>query len=131
MGKAVIIGSGVNALGVIHDCVGAGLAVICISTEKSDPASFSRHILKRIKAVSPLDDNENLLKILDANKKDWEGALLIPTDDASAVFVSKNRALDLSPRNIFLDEDLVVILKSHLESMEKAVFILDLVDGNG
>jgi len=91
MGKAVIIGSGVNALGVIHDCVGAGLAVICISTEKSDPASFSRHILKRIKAVSPLDDNENLLKILDANKKDWEGALLIPTDDASAVFVSKNR----------------------------------------
>ncbi len=89
--KAIVLGSDVNALGTIRDLSETGIKVIFLATKKHDPVFHSRFIHKRFKVPSPSDKSENLLNLMLTMKEDLDGAVLIPTNDASAVFVAKNR----------------------------------------
>jgi predicted ATP-grasp superfamily ATP-dependent carboligase len=95
MKKAVVLGCGYTALGVIQALASKGVKVIYLSTSpnRHEFSHFSRFVLEFLKAPSPVDERDKLLELLMRKKQNWEGALMIPTSDASVAFVSQNREI--------------------------------------
>ena len=89
--KAVVLGHGDTALGVIQAMAQAGIKVIYASTRTRDHARFSRFISDRLTGFSSEGDNRELLQVLLRTRNTWDGALLMPCDDVSVTLVSRNR----------------------------------------
>ncbi len=91
MSKAIILGSGFVALGAIKALAAEGIDVIHLSPDKYDFACYSKYVKTYFKVPLPKNDTQSLLNVLMNTKERWDGSLLLPTDDDSVVFVSKNR----------------------------------------
>ena len=91
MKRTIVLGSGYTALGVIRALASEGIEVIHLSTERYDVARFSRFVSRSVKAPSPTNESSKLLELLMNTKENWDGSLLIPTNDSNVIFVSKNR----------------------------------------
>jgi predicted ATP-grasp superfamily ATP-dependent carboligase len=85
------MGSNYVALGVIRALALEGIEVIHLSTDRFDIAHFSRFAYRSVRAPSPTNEIPKLLELLMDTKENWDGALILPTDDPSVVFVSKYR----------------------------------------
>lgn len=91
MKRTIVLGSNYVALSVIRALASEGIKVIHLSTWRFDIARFSRFVSMSVRAPSPTNESSKLLGLLMNTKENWDGALLLPTDDPSVVFVSKNR----------------------------------------
>ena len=89
--KAVVLGHGDTALGVVQAMAQAGIKVVYASTGIRDHARFSRFISDRVRGFSSEGDNRELLRLMLRTSNTWDGALLMPCDDVSVSFVSRNR----------------------------------------
>lgn len=91
MGKAIVLGCDNVGLGVIRSLAAAGIKIMAVPTEEYEFAHFSRFVTTKTRIISPIKENDRLLDFLLNAKDDWDGALLMPTNDASVVFVAQNR----------------------------------------
>jgi predicted ATP-grasp superfamily ATP-dependent carboligase len=93
MKKAIILGHGDAALGVLGALASVDIDCIYLSTStnRREFSHFSRFPLDFMRAPSPRYESDKLLELLMETDKNWDGALLIPTSDYSVEFVSKNR----------------------------------------
>jgi predicted ATP-grasp superfamily ATP-dependent carboligase len=89
--KAVVLGHGDTALGVVRALAQSGVKVIYVSTATRDHARFSKFISDRVRAPFLKDNGRELLGFLLETRKNWDGALLVPCNDVSVSFVSRNR----------------------------------------
>ena len=90
MKRTIVLGSNHVALGVIRALASEGIEVIHLSTDRFYIARFSRFVTRSVKAPSATRESSGLLEFLMNTNENWDGALL-PTNDPSVVFVSKNR----------------------------------------
>jgi len=91
MKRTIVLGSNYAALGAIRTLASEGIEVIHLSTDRFYIARFSRFVTRSVKAPSPTRESSRLLEFLMNTNENWDGALLLPTNDPSVVFVSKNR----------------------------------------
>jgi len=87
----VVLGHGDIALGVVRALAQSGVKVIYVSTATRDHAWFSKFISDRVRAPSLKDNGRELLGRLLKTRKNWDGALLMPCNDVSVSFISRNR----------------------------------------
>jgi len=87
----VVLGHGDTALGVIRALAQSGVQVVYVSTATRDHAWFSKFISDRVRAPSLNDNTRELLGLLLETRRNWHGALLLPCNDVSVSFVSRNR----------------------------------------
>jgi D-aspartate ligase len=86
-GAAIVLGTGVVSLGVLHDFAAEQIPVIHISTKDSDIALRSR--LSQDKIVIA-DGSQQVVELLLQRAEAWRGAALFPTVDPLLVAVSRN-----------------------------------------
>lgn len=112
MKKAVIIGHGYSALGVIHTLASEGVPVVYLSTapERNEFTHFSRHASQLLRVPFTEDGSRNVLDLLLNAEKDWDGALLLPTTDRAVSLISRNRGA-LTQRYVTAVPDWDVISK--------------------
>ncbi len=91
MKRAIVLGCRDIGLGVIRALAAKDIAVMAIPGEVYDFAHFSRFVAATTKRISPDEEGVKLLDFLFDLNKDWDRALLIPTNDPSAVFIARNR----------------------------------------
>ena len=91
MKRTIVLGSNYAALGAIRTLASEGIEVIHLSTDRFYIARFSIFVTRSVKAPSPTRESSRLLEFLMNTNENWDGALLLPTNDPSVVFVSKNR----------------------------------------
>jgi predicted ATP-grasp superfamily ATP-dependent carboligase len=110
MRKALILGSGFVVYGAIRALGLHGIQIIHISSKRLDFARFSKFVHKSVVAPSASNRSIELLSILINLPKEYDGALILPTDDDNVVFVSKNRNI-LAQRYVPAPQDWKVIGK--------------------
>ncbi len=96
MKKVIVLGCRDTGLGVIRDLAAKNIKILAIPTEVYDFAHFSRFVAGRTERMSPSKEGAKLLDFLLTIRKDWDGALLLPTNDFSVVFIARNREALLS-----------------------------------
>jgi predicted ATP-grasp superfamily ATP-dependent carboligase len=108
MNKAVVLGTGFNAYSLIRAFGSAKIYVVHLSYKPSDFARRSKFVCQWHRVPSPETDGPALLKFLLYHSKIEKGAFIIGSDDASVIFLSKNREM-LSKRFIPAHESWEVI----------------------
>ena len=91
MKKALVLGSGFVVYAAIKALGSQGIKIIHFSSRSNDFARFSKFVYKSVVVPSATNRSRELMDTLLNSTKDFDGALLLPTDDNSVVFVSKNR----------------------------------------
>lgn len=99
-GKVIVLGAHYGALSVVRALGREGLHVILAASDSHDHACHSKFVSELVVAPDPADGGDELLEVLTETKRDWGGALLIPTLDEYVIFVSKNQA-ELKKRFVF------------------------------
>ncbi len=89
-GYAVVLGTGVVALGTIRCYAQAGLRVVHLTTKKDDIAACSCYIAHKYVVPSPDTDPNGLLKVLMQGLPEWPDAVLDPVNDPGVVFVAQH-----------------------------------------
>ncbi len=89
-GYAVVLGTGIVALGTIRCYAQAGLRVVHLTTKKDDIAACSRYIAHKYVVPSPDTDPAGLLRLLTEELPVWPDAVLDPVNDPGVVFVSQH-----------------------------------------
>jgi D-aspartate ligase len=98
--RAVVLGMGVNGLGVTRSLGEAGIRVTAVDTTRWAPEAFSRYC-EPLVCPSPVTEPERVLELLLAEGKKLDRpAVLLPTSDAFALFLSRHRA-ELGQRFLF------------------------------
>jgi len=93
MGKVLVFGTGLVSLATVKEYAKAGLEVVHLTTKRDDNAGYSKYVRERVVVPSPLKDSEKLLRFLTEGPKEWDGALLVPTNDPHVVFLAQNSDL--------------------------------------
>jgi len=88
--RAIVLGCRDIGLGIIRDLAAKNIKVLAIPTEIYDFAHFSRFVCRRTEKISPDNEEAKLLGFLMTLGKDWEKALLLPTNDFSVAFIARN-----------------------------------------
>jgi D-aspartate ligase len=106
MRKAIVLGESYGALAVTKALGKEGIQIILLASEPrgNDHVCYSRFVSKRVMIPNPMDDSDRLLNLLMETREDWDGALLIPTNDEYIIFLSQNRT-ELKKRYIPAVED--------------------------
>lgn len=89
MKTALVLGTGIIALGMIRSYGQAGIRVIHLTSKPNDPGSFSKYVWQK-KIVPPISNKSALLELLNHPPDDWIGALLDPAHDPGIAFIAKN-----------------------------------------
>jgi predicted ATP-grasp superfamily ATP-dependent carboligase len=90
MTPAIVLSSHTMGLGVIRSLGKVGIPVIVVSYEKSDMGYCSKYVKKKYFSPHPEREEKQFNShLLDISEK-FEGAELIPADDATLTTVSKN-----------------------------------------
>jgi len=92
MKKAIVIGCGVNGLGIIRSLGLKGLQIVAMSYDKTDFAQASKYVHERAKIPHPRIEEKGFVDFLIRNSHKWKDALILETNDDIAVTISKNRA---------------------------------------
>jgi len=93
MKRAIVLGCRDIGLGVIRALAAKDISVMAIPDGIYDFAHFSRFSATKTKKISPDEEGAKLLDLLCNLDKDWDKALLLPTNDISAIFISRNRTI--------------------------------------
>lgn len=88
-GYAVVLGTGVVALGTIRCYAQAGLRVIHLTTKHDDIAGYSRYMDRKCVVPRPDTQPRELLKFLNT-LPEWPDAVLDPVNDPGVVFVAQH-----------------------------------------
>jgi predicted ATP-grasp superfamily ATP-dependent carboligase len=86
----VILGCHVSGLGVIRALAGRA-RLIGVSYDEDDPGFVSRYLDERHRAPHPSRHRDDYISFLLDHADAWEGAVLIDTDDDTAMAVAQNR----------------------------------------
>lgn len=86
------MGGHYGALAVAKALAHEGLRVTVLTSDPHDHICNSRFVSELIIVPHPSMDSGGLLTILMEKKRDWDGALLIPSLDEYVIFVSQNAA---------------------------------------
>ncbi|REE97714.1 ATP-grasp domain-containing protein [Thermomonospora umbrina] len=115
-----------GTLGAIRSAGRAGLSVHAVLESEDVPAGRSRYLRRRLPWAPPVGHTGGLLGYLAAASSTMEGpALLIPMDDAGALFIARN-ATDLAPRFLFPAQ-----MPSLLEALADKAALRDLCERVG
>jgi D-aspartate ligase len=92
---AVVVGGGLNALGIVRSLAAAGVPVLVIDTDPQSPAMRSRHGRKLV--CAKLEGSGFIDRLLEL-ARDWDrAAMLFVTEEKSVIAVSEYRDR-LAPR---------------------------------
>ena len=89
MQQVVVLGTGVVAYGVFHECREAGYRVIHVTTKADDIAAASTLPHEKVVIDAGDDVGAELLNLFLNKKEEWTGAFIIPVNDPPVAFVSK------------------------------------------
>lgn len=99
MKQAIVLGTGVVALGTISAYASVGIRVVHLSFKKNDIASYSRFSSETHVVPAPLQADTELLSFLMNATLDWSRSLLDPVNDPGVVFCSTHHEI-LSKRYV-------------------------------
>jgi D-aspartate ligase len=98
--RAIVLGGYYGALAVARALSKEGVRVMLVTPHRRDHACGSRFVSELVLAPEPPDAGEELLSVLMEADQAWTGALLVPTMDMYATFVSRNQ-VELRRRFVF------------------------------
>lgn len=102
--KAIVLGCRDVGLGVIRALSAKNVNVMAIPDGVFDFAHFSRFAAAKTKMMSPGEGEKELLDFLLALDTKWDRALILPTNDPTALFIAKNNKA-LSSRFVVAAQD--------------------------
>jgi predicted ATP-grasp superfamily ATP-dependent carboligase len=97
MKKTIVLGCNDGALGVIRSLANHGIKVMALYSEDYEAAQFSRFVSRKVRIRPLRKEGRTVLNFLVNLEEEWDGSLLVPTNDISVEFVSRNRE-ELSSR---------------------------------
>ena len=89
--KAIVLGSYVNALAVTRSLGRKGIYVIMASHVRHQVGAYSRYVKEFNAVPDPYNDENGLHDLLMSKVPEWQGAIIIPTDDFYVDILSKNK----------------------------------------
>ena len=90
--KAIVLGSYVNALAVTRSLGRKGIYVIMASHVRHQVGAYSRYVKEFNAVPDPYNDENGLHDLLMSKVPEWQGAIIIPTDDFYVDMLSKSKA---------------------------------------
>jgi D-aspartate ligase len=90
--KAIVLGSYVNALAVTRSLGRRGIYVAMVSHVRRQVGSYSKYVREFCTVPDPYRDETGLHDLLMARVPEWQGAIIIPTDDFYVDILSRNKA---------------------------------------
>lgn len=87
---AVVFGAHVNGASVVRSLGSAGVPVHVVQTLKSDIAQYSRYAKSRHTLFEVSEDPDSIVDFLEARLPDWEGAVLVPSNDHALSGLARN-----------------------------------------
>ena len=90
--RAMVLGRGSTALGVIRALGQKGASLIAADYIKHGIAALSKYVQERVIIPDPRVSTEATISFLVDNSAKWRGSLLIPTDDCILVALSQYKA---------------------------------------
>lgn len=103
---AVVLGLGINGLGVVRALGRAGIRVIGVATSASEVGLFSR--FGRAVRLEPASTPQQLRALLQVVRREAQAPVVIPTTDAFAQLVADHQA-ELAPHCRFLAPDAALL----------------------
>ncbi len=88
---AIVLGCHKIGLGIIRALGEAGVPVIAVSYSSMDMGYASRYVIRRYRFPHPDREPGHFLSLLEKLGDRWSGSVLIPSDDATLIPVSKQR----------------------------------------
>lgn len=89
--RAIVIGGYVNGLAAVRSLAAAGAPVSLVSTKPGDLAEYSRHASETERLWNFHTEPDALLDLLDRRRNDWNGAVLVATNDEALETISRHR----------------------------------------
>lgn len=93
MKEVIVVSTDIMGLGLIRIFGESRIPVIALYYDKRDMGYVSKFVKKSIYVPHPEKEEVNFINKLLELKEVYRGSLLIPTDDSSAVTVSKNKKI--------------------------------------
>lgn len=90
--KAIVLGSYVNALAVTRSLGRKGIYVVMVGHVRHQVGAYSRYVKEFSAVPDPYKDESGLHDLLMRKVPEWQGAIIIPTDDFYVDILSKNKA---------------------------------------
>jgi len=90
--KAIVLGSYVNALAITRSLGRRGIYVAMVSHVRRQVGAYSKYVREFCTVPDPYQDETSLHDLLTTRVPDWQGAIVIPTDDFYVDILSKNKA---------------------------------------
>ena len=91
MEKVLVVGAYIMGLGVIRALHLKNIDVVAIHYDKTDIAHLSRYVAEKARIPHPADAEAEFVEFLVRNSDRWRGAMIVATDDHSAVSIAKNK----------------------------------------
>lgn len=92
MTPAIVLASHMSGLGVIRALGAMGVPVSVVYYSKDDFGYLSRHVKESFFAPHPEKFEQEFVAFLMDRAENYKGSILIPSDDATLVTVSRNKA---------------------------------------
>lgn len=93
MRPAIILSTHTAGLGVIRGLGMMGVPIVAVHYDSEETGYLSRYVKEKIFAPHPEEFQDQFIDLLVNIATRYEGSLLIPTDDATIVTVSRNKSL--------------------------------------
>jgi len=108
MKKALIIYTHIVGLAVIRALGRMNVPVYALHYSKNEMGLFSKYVKQRLPVPDPRQSEDDFISTLLDLSREFEGSLLIPTDDYTVVVLSKNKEL-LQSRYVVAVEDWSIV----------------------
>jgi D-aspartate ligase len=106
--KVIVLGSYVNALAVTRSLGRKGIYVVMVSYLAHQIGAYSRYVKEFITIPDPYKEGNSFYNFLMSKSPEWQGAIVIPTDDFYVEILSKNKD-ELSKHYIVATADQKII----------------------
>lgn len=124
---AIVLGCHKIGLGIIRALGKEGVPVVAVSYSKMDMGYASKYVVEWHHAPHPSTDTEGFLELLKQLSKHWNGAVLIPSDDATLIPVSKQKGTLEAFFRVVADDWRVIekcIVKKHTYALAERIGVL-------
>jgi len=124
---ALILGCHKIGLGIIRALGEKGVPVVGISYSKMDMGYASKYVIEHHRSPHPDMDPEGFLSVLMQLGNKWSGSVLIPSDDATLIPVSKQKKRLGSLFKVAADEWPVIekcVVKKHTYALADQIGVL-------
>ncbi|MDD2318986.1 MAG: hypothetical protein PHO83_02940 [Geobacteraceae bacterium] len=110
MKKALVIYTHIVGLAVIRALGKMNVPVYALNYSDNEMGLYSKYVKGKVKVPDPRKNEEDFISRLIELSSEFEGSLLIPTDDYTVVVLSKNKAL-LQSHYVVAVEDWAIVKK--------------------